>query len=281
MPPLNTSALSTAYHVTTLVADAPGNLNMSAPASSRGPTYLLAVRASHAWLARAKMLLGQYRLCETACYLVDRAKDLSLEQAIDMLQVTPARPPPSGWMTRGKRDWEPTFSHLRAWAHMVSSHLGSPLGIFIEDDLELWVPPHTLHLGLAACEVGTASVPSIAICYFGGCWGISAASGCQWNGAPPQGCPDRENRTLGRLADGSQLMGLQRFWPVKTGMMANRCVGFYVLSQLGALRLLLTSRDVADWVHPTDHHINSLAWHDRTLRVSFIEPPMGCQVGEL
>jgi len=276
MPFLNVTALAEAYPIVVLARQRNGSLPLPVP------TYLLSVGSPVEWIGRARRSLLHYGLCATACYRVERAAGLSIERAVERLNAQGGSAMPSHWVHRGVRDAEPTFAHLRAWAHMASEHSEMEVGLFAEEDLEFWVGPQTLALAVEACAVAAARRTSLASCFLGGCWGVHAAK-CSWSGGPSRGCWDRGevlgpyNLSLETLPDRSQLMGIQSV-PVLTGRLGSRCVGFYALTRLGVLRLLLASRDVPSWTHPTDHHINHLAAFDRNLRTSFIEPPMVCQV---
>lgn len=164
--------------------------------------------------------------------------------------------------------------------HFSHSDDESALGLFFEEDLEFWVPPTTLALALAAC-VAASVAKGVSSCYLGGCWGMHA-SNCDYqargSGAPP-GCAIRSgvNETLATLSDGSELLRIGH-WPMRTGRMLARCVGAYALPLTGVHRTLAASSGAAEWVHPTDHHINSLGAFDRSLVAAWIEPPMACQV---
>lgn len=281
MPAINLTSLSDAYRISILSGPA-ASLGASILLSSP-PTYLVCVGASPQWIARAHALLEHYSLCGTACYRVDRSAEYATsEQAIASLRVEGEKRASRPWQTRGQRDAEPTFAHMRAWVHMAIAHADAPLGIFLEEDIEMWVPPATLAHALDACVAATAN-SSIASCYFGGCWGIHA-SNCDWHqrmdASPPSRCARRAgvNLTLAALSDGSQLLQVGR-WPLPTGgQMLTRCVGFYALSRAGVVRVLDASRRVPTWTHPTDHHLNSLAAVEPTLRASWVEPPISCQV---
>ena len=221
------------------------------------PTYLVATRASEAWLHRAGALLALFGLCGDA-WLVDRALNASESIVEYWLSDDPEpRIGPNAGRARW-RDVDATGSHFRAILH--SAERGVRSALFLEEDVEFWAHPHEFGQLMAALS----RADDVSYTMLGGCWGIHADPEWQW---------------LGGGAKAEFLPAGSRLFLSPVGSRhATRCGHAYTVSGRGARLLLALAETRRPIVETFSHFLNSLHVREPALVASLLEPPIGCQV---
>jgi len=196
------------------------------------PTYLLATRASQAWLHRTADLMCVYGVCRRA-WAVDRFSNASDDDVERLLSKSSGVINPS---QRARwRDVDALGTHLRALLHLAEEDSGARGGLFLEEDVEPWVQPRDMR----AIVEAVLRRDDVGVAFLGGCWGIHAGSRSPgW-------------RTLdGALPASSALLAAP---PGSTD--ATRCGHLYVATQRSA-RLLLSLSGAA----PQHGQSGGLGW---------------------
>lgn len=215
-------------------------------------TYVIATRASEAWLRRVGVLLAAASLCGNS-YDVDRAVNTTetvVEHWLTGDAITGKVGPNAGRLRW--RDVDATGSHFRAI--LDSADRGHACALFLEEDVEFWISPPQL-LGMVE---SLSRLAAVHYAMLGGCWRVHAA--------------DDWRRVGGPLPAGSRLL----LSPARSTA-ATRCGHAYTVSASGA-RLLLSLAASRPMVETFSHFVNALHAQDGRLVGAFVEPPVACQV---